>query len=250
MKYILAIIIALFLLACAPVALEKTSETAPAPIEPKVIKPAPAPTFEPVVETTPTVVEEPPLPKDIAYIVEKGLAVTSYQYEFDNSKPDTYEVYLRDTKFRKVYRDTMRFKEGVYYNEVYVNPSQKQAVGVCTKLGTTCGPIWNKAFKVSYEKEGELLTPQDVLRLIRPDVKKVGDQLFDNQRTLILQYINAQGKKERVWVDAYNNLPLKQEIFASGDPEEESIKEVHTFTRAIIGVRKSDVTLPENFQLS
>ncbi|MBI5133580.1 MAG: hypothetical protein HZA83_02605, partial [Thaumarchaeota archaeon] len=215
---------------------EAVPASVPAPVQPNskpkitIIPPEekPKPTYEP----------------DVAVLLQKAHAVSSYRYTFDAAKSDTYDYFVNGNKVKKVYLEPVKIRDLIYYNEVYLDLNLKTAVGVCTKGVSSCTTAWKKAYPLSFEKEEVILTPLETIIDVPYSAHVVGEELFDGQETSIVEYINTQGRMVRLWMDQYTGLPLKQVIYSvDADTEKELVK--HTFTRVILGVKKSEVTFPE-----
>ncbi len=187
---------------------------------------------------------QPQYESEVDVLITKAKSVVSYQYAFDASKGGTYTYFISGALAKKVYVEPVKLRDLVYYNEVYLDLNQKKGIGVCTKGVSTCTSVWKQAFPVNFDLEKVEFTPQDLITHIPYSAHVVGEERVDNQETSIVEFTNAQGRKERLWLDQYSGLPLKEVIY-SVDTEEEKELEKHTFTRIILGVKKSEVTFPD-----
>ncbi len=178
-------------------------------------------------------------------LIEKAKKIGNYRYTFDASKGETYDYYIYGQKAKKIYLMPIKLKGDVNYNEVYLDDFSNDAKVVCTKGVSSCTYAWKKAYGINYEKEKVDLTPLFIVENIPYSAKKVGEEVFDNQETSIIEYINGQGKKERLWMDHYTGLPLKQVVYSvdTENGDKELVK--HTFTRVILNIKKSEVVFPE-----
>ncbi len=178
--------------------------------------------------------------------ITKAKEVGAYRYTFDASKGGTYDYYIYGQNAKKVYLVPIKLKGDVNYNEVYLDTQLQDAVVVCTKGVSSCTFAWKKAYDINYDLEKVDLTPLGIVANIPYSAKKVGEETFDNQKTSIIEYMNSNDKKERLWMDHYTGLPLKQVIYSvdveNGDKE--LVK--HTFTRVILNIKKSDVIFLES----
>jgi hypothetical protein len=177
--------------------------------------------------------------------ITKAKEVGSYRYTFDASKGGMYDYYIYGQNARKVYLVPIKLKGDVNYNEVYFDTNLQNAVAVCTKGVSSCNFAWKKAYNVDYEKERVYLTPMSVVDNIPYSAKKVGEEVFDNQKTSIIEYVNGEGRKERLWMDHYTGLPLKQVIYSVDVENGDKELTKHTFTRVILNIKKSEVMFPE-----
>ncbi|MBI2666708.1 hypothetical protein HYX13_03795 [Candidatus Woesearchaeota archaeon] len=74
-------------------------------------------------------------------------------------------------------------------------------------------------------------------------MKKVEN--VDGRSTEIIEDLNIEGKLERLSLDKFYGLPLKQVIYSSADPKSE-MEVKHTYTRLGVGqLKEKDVILPE-----
>ncbi len=263
-KRIFAVFVVLFVLflvvSCTPLIQKPNGEAAPMEkaVKDNVVEKSAVPVQETAKEVVvqpnskPKITIVPPKEKPkpmydpiVGDLIEKTKKIDNYQYTFDASKGGTYDYYIYGQKAKKVYLVPIKLKGDVNYNEVYLDNPLQDAVVVCTKGVSSCTYAWKKAYQISYIKEKVDLTPLVVVANIPYSAKKVGEEVFDNQKTSIIEYINGQDKKERLWMDHYTGLPLKQVIYSvdteTGDKE--LVK--HTFTRVILNIKKSDVMFPE-----
>lgn len=182
---------------------------------------------------------------EVLSLLEKSKNVTAYKYYFDTFKGGKYyEVFVREGKVRKVYSDVLKFGEEHYYNEVYLNSLDKEAVAVCTQGGVLCTSVWNKAFLVDYDTEKVSFVPVDLLFNLSYDAHKVGEEIFDNRKAVIIEFVNGKGMKEKLWLDAFYGVPLKQVVYDELGKEGEK----HTFTHFIVGVSDEEVMLPASYE--
>ncbi len=200
---------------------------------------------------------EQQLDPEIEELLTKGKDDTNYNYlflsrvrdDYGNYNEAWYTVFVKDKKAKKVYLDPKKLRGDIFYNEVYLDTEKGTAIGICTTLGVLCEKILDKAYALDYSSEKVGVTPVDVLKKVGLNAKKVGEEVLDNRKTTLIEYTNFKGQKERLSVDNYFGLPLKQVIYlASG--EEEIIAETTTFSKiSVDNVRSADVTLPEKYQL-
>lgn len=234
-KYVvlLTVLAALFLFSCT----SSTPETAPLP-EPSSesqwgsIQPSSR-----VKESAPNA--------EILELLEKNKDATNYHYFFDAEKADGYEIFISGSKVKKVYLDAKPLRGDIFYNNIYLNLETKTAVGICNKPGVTCGAVWNKAYVLDYTTEKIGLTPVEMIPRVN-NPQEIGSEVMLNRDLTILEFVNADGKKERWSVDDFYGLPSRQIIYSADDEVEES----HTFTRLSVGqVQDEEVALPKEYEL-
>ena len=233
----------LWLLAACTVPSKVVSEVSPEPAVPatfiKVVKEKTPLVLPPVI---PAVISEDPA---LAALLLKNKDATNLHYIFDAEKVTGYEIYLRGGKAKKIYTDTKFLRNEVYYNKVFLDWSSQQAVGICDKLGISCSSIWNKAYQVPFESEGIYATPAEVVQRVRYG-REVGSEFFDDRKLKIIEFVNREEKRERLSVDPYYGLPLRQVIFAADNTMEEQ----HTFINLEVGqIKESEVTVPTQYAL-
>ncbi len=188
-------------------------------------------------------VQEPAPNAEIIELLEKNKDATNYHYVYDAEKADGYEVFISGSKVKKVYLDTKPLRGDIFYNTIYLNRETKTAVGICNKPGVTCGAIWNKAFVLDYDKEKISSTPVELLsRVSNP--QEAGSEVLLSRELTIIEFTNADGKKERWSVDDFYGLPSRQAVYSPDD----EVEEIHTFIKLSVGqVREEEVTLPEEY---
>ena len=144
-------------------------------------------------------------------------------------------------KIKKVYFDTVKLRSGVYYDTVYLDLTAGTARGTCTTTGVLCGPILNNAYILNFGEQEPPFTPVELLSKIGSDAAIVGTEQFTNRAAQIIEYTNAQGAKERLSIDTYYGIPLRQVKYNSAGEQQEE----HTFTRIGVGnVKAADVSFP------
>lgn len=232
--FILAIIlVVLFLISCA----KEITETSPDP------EPASGSRWGSIQPSSR--VTEPAPNAGIIALLEKNKDATNYHYVFDADRSEGYEVFISGSKVKKVYLEAKPLRGDIFYNAIYLDREIKTAVGICNKLGVTCGAIWNKAYLLDYGPENIGPTPVEIIQKVG-NAQEVGSEVLLNRDLKIIEFINAEGKKEHWSLDNYYGLPSRQVIYSSDDKVEES----HTFTKLSVGqVRQEEVTLPAEYVL-
>lgn len=253
LSIISVMVVILFLVSCSPMLLKKTTDDStnvPAETE----KASEEAGEEVTVNQKPTITVVPPLEDSTGYsaeikeLMDKNKKVKSYRYIYDVPSGDSYEYFTTGPKVKKYYNILRKSNlVNVYYNEVYLNSNTKQAYALCTLSAYSCTYSRDKAFQINYDKEKVDVTIFDLVRSMGYDAHKVGEEMIDNVQTIIIEHTNKQGKKERLWLDTYYGMPMKQIIY---DNVEGAMKEEkHTFSRLIVPVLDSEVTMPVNYEL-
>ena len=193
---------------------------------------------------------------EVAAIVEKSSSVTNYKYLFSSKirnrvelyDEKKYDVYVANGVFKKVYSHPLKFQENIYYDQVYIDPAARTAVGICAAKGVSCEGLERKSFIVSYDAEKISLLPLDLLHSLPPQARKTGKELVDDRQASIIEY-PVTGGKEKISVDDYSGIPLKWDVLTvNGD--EETLQQEFTFTQLVVGnIKQSDITLPAGYAL-
>ena len=192
-----------------------------------------------------TTISKPKMNPVMQELLHKNKFATNYYYMFDGDNAQGYEVFRRGNRIKKVYTDTIELRNGVYYNKVYIDLDGQKAIGICDKPGVTCHSLWNNAFELSFEKEKIYPTPVDIINQVQY-AESVGSEVIDNRQLTIIEYTNPEGNKERLSVDNYYGLPLRQVKY---DPFG-NIEEKHTFTNIVMGqLHEEDVILPPQYSM-
>jgi len=247
------VVVILFLVSCSPLLLKKTTDdSATAPTETQEDL---ADETEVVVNQKPTITVVPPTDDsatgysaEIQELMDKNKKVKSYKYIYDVPSGDSYEYYVSGDKAKKKYISLRKSNLlNVYYDEVYLYLNTKKAYASCTLGASSCVAIWKRAYPTNFDKQVVSLTPLDLVNSMGYDARKVGEEVIDNIQTVVVEHTNKQGKKERLWLDTFYGMPMKQIIY---DGVEGAMKEEkHTFTRLIVDVLESEVTMPVDFQI-
>ena len=234
MKYILPflMVIVLFLIAgCAPSVGTQAPDDTPREVDNgDEVAPSP-PQKEPTAE--------------VKELLEKHNPLKSVQYLMDTGLANTFTVYLRGDKLKKEITRS-RYEaitaDFVYYNTVYVDRVARTAYTHCIFDQLCPALIRDQALVLDFEDE-DIITPIQIIEGVTY-AEKVGQERFDNRDTIILEYTNDDGKRERLWVETFFGLPLQQRIY-DGD----EVAERRTFTRVSFNsVKDDDVTLPDTYE--
>ncbi len=190
------------------------------------------------------------LDSQVVELVEKAKKIESYTYLLDEADPKGFTVFVYKNKSKKKYLSPVKREGEIFYNEVYLDDTNKNAVAICRDGGVLCEGLGDKVFTLTYEAERNLVDP---LNLVREVVlaEKVGTEKIDNRATLIIKYLNKEGLTEKLWLDEFYGVPMRQVVFAPQQDNEETELLKHTFTKIKIGsVKEADVTVPESFRKS
>jgi len=247
------VLISLFVVSCAQ---QKEDLPVPSPIE----NTPPPETAAPVVEEIP----QPAAPvqksysKDVEELLLKGKGKANYKYYFSSMAPNQfgqyeekagYDLYVRDSKMKKSYASPVKIDSANMYDAVYLDSAEKKAFGMCI-TDTNCVNIQNKAYPLDYESEKVSLTPSSILKDVSYDAKIVGTEIFDSSNTKILEYVNKDGDKERLNIDSYSGLPLKQIKYIIENDVTKDLSR-NMFTQVVVGsVKLSDVQLPSGVNVT
>jgi len=196
--------------------------------------------------------------EEVAELIEKNKGASNYRYtinansrnQYDNFNHDYfYEVYFKDDKIKKIYNEPVKLKLDIFYNIVYLDLEDEVAYGVCDGTTVLCDGLDKKAYDVGYNKENVVLDPLFLLDKITYAAKIVGSETLNGRKATILEYVNKQGTKERLSVDTYYGLPLKQVVYELDDDEEVVVKRNDFNIINVGGVKNADVNLPEEYEI-
>jgi len=237
-EILVILVISIFLLSACTPAVEKVSTSEKSsPAEKKVSSG----------EVPPVVL--PPLDFEIAALLNKNKEATNYNYVYDAEKTQGYAVYRLGNKVKKVYSEPLKMDANIFLNTFYLDLEKKTAFGICDKLGVTCSEQWNKAYPLDFSTQETALSPLDLANAVPITAKIFGGESVDGRSTEIIEYLNAEGKLERLSLDKFYGLPIKQVIYSSADAKSE-VEVKHTYTRLAIGqLKESDVSLPEGVEM-
>ncbi|MBU1973976.1 MAG: hypothetical protein KKH52_01110 [Nanoarchaeota archaeon] len=195
---------------------------------------------------------------EVVELIEKSEKVNSYHYSFislirqsNNNYEEvaTYQAYLKGDKIKKIYLSPVKLNQEFYYIDIYLNINEKTAVGTCSTNSVLCDDLDNQAFKLVYTSEKISPTPLDLLSALPLSAQKIGEETIENRKAAVLSYTNSDGKLEKLSVDTYSGIPLKQIIYQLED-DEEVVLEKNTFSLdGLNDVKNADVTLPDNYEL-
>ncbi len=198
----------------------------------------------------------------IKELKDKSAQIDNYYYRFQSVvigsngisvENNAYSLMVRGLQSKKVYLQPKNWKEDIYYNEVYLDSNQKTAYVACTDSGVLCDPSKLKAYRFSYDTESVSITPKKIMEDLNPaDYKVLGFILIGPRRAVILEKITSEATKEKLFVDDYYGLPLRQVFFNLNEDEEEVIMVDRLFGFIGAGsgtVKLNDVTIPESLEV-
>jgi len=231
------LVLVLFLISCAPTAPEQPTAPAPKPV-----------LTEPSTETVDKVPEQKLSPA-VEQLVSKNHDTTNYKFLLDAFDTNSYEVSVKENKVKKVYTNPVKYQRDKFYTTVYLDLTARTAVATCEEPGVLCESIWGKYMQLNFNDQQLSLTPLTVIENIGNDATIVGTENFENRAATIIEYTNDAGMTERVSIDTYYGLPLRQEIY-SQQGDERVLQQKHTFTRQAVGsVKNAEVTLSAEYEL-
>lgn len=196
---------------------------------------------------------------EVAELIAESDDISSYHYSFRSMVRDnvgnfketaSYQAFIKGDKIKKTFISPKEFDNEFYYNQVYLDAQKRVAYAVCEGSGVLCEGFYNKARKISYNTEKISATPLDLIQSIPADAAKVEEETIENRKAAIIAYKNSQGQYEKLSIDTYSGIPLKQIIYTLED-DEEVILEKNTFSLdGINSVKNSDVTLPDRYEIT
>ena len=183
---------------------------------------------------------------DVKTLLAKSKGITNYYYLYDNEDIESYEILVKDSRMKKVYVTPVKLSGETFYDEVYLDSSKKTAIAICTKTSVLCDSSRGKAYSLNYENQLPKIDPVNLINQVKT-AQKVGTQVIDNRQTTVLEYINVDGKREKLFVDDFYGIPLQQIIYEN---EEDEILEKHLFAKLSVGnVKENEITMPSSYTL-
>ncbi|MBI4980832.1 hypothetical protein HZC30_04725 [Candidatus Woesearchaeota archaeon] len=181
----------------------------------------------------------------------KSTVMTSTGLYLDDAN---YQVKIKGEKIKKTYIEPKFWKEDIFYDEVYLDVVQETAYGVCSKLGITCEGINHNAYKLDYAAEDVTITPRIIMDgLIPTQVKVTGETYYQKRKVILLEFTTPEGNQERLFVDDFYGLPLRQVIFRLNEDDDEVVLVDRTFNLIGAGsgtVKNSEVNVPNDFEVA
>jgi len=211
-----------------------------------------------IVENTPVpnIIEESQVyPDEITELIERSTNLESYHYFFSSSKMnqfesyqagESYQAYVKGNKIKKIYSEPVKLDSDTHYNEVYLDSKKETALVTCNSRTVLCDGNRLKAYSLDYAAVKINLNPLEIIKKLPKDVKKIGTEAIDNRQAAVLEYVNADGNKEKLYLDTYSGFPLKQESFIQDDDEDILFQKNNFDLKGINNVKNSDMILPDN----
>jgi len=197
----------------------------------------------------------------IQELMDKAKAINNYRFHYRTIylnanglylEDPAYEVLVRDNKAKKIYFEAKKSDPMMYYNEVYLDFSQKTAFGVCSLAGITCRGLKDIAYRLNYGEEKYQASLLETLAEIPTNAKTTGTTLFNNRQAIIVEFKLPTGNMKRLFLDNFYGLPLKEEEYKITENGELIILS-RDFTPLVAGsgtVKTTDVNLPTTLTVS
>ncbi len=189
---------------------------------------------------------------DVLAVISKGKVKDNYKYRYSSSflnKNGQYQqrqgfiVSIKGSKIKKEYSDLQKPDVSTSYDAVFLDPDAKTAYAICSLTEAKCGESYMKRYVLSYEDEKLAITPLEVLSMIGYDAYLKGTEVYEDRKAYVLYHTNAQGNKEKLLIDKFYGIPLKQEIYKQEGDEEKKIEENSFVIMTVGGVKDSDVNI-------
>lgn len=192
-------------------------------------------------QPSPAAEPEVQMSSDIINVLNKADSVTSVKYSLSKYVPggdnEFATIYVKGNKMKYV----ISLKSGVYpadtrYDTVYINLSERQAVGYCEDTTTERCEDPNKAVSVDLNKLF-IETPFDVLSSLKTAVKE-SSEMFDSKEAMIVKD-DLNGNTRRVWIWTYKGIPVKYELTNKDDAK---VRTVEFKSLVVNGVKDSELS--------
>lgn len=164
-----------------------------------------------VLQNSSTMVAEPTFGPAInpaaSALFQKSSSITSMHYIYYGPPNDAlgYEVYVGWNRSKVVLPKQVQFSDGLYFDTIYLDKRLGVAVAYCES--DSCPKVASKGpFRVDYSSY-DFKTPFDFLGLV--EVKIKGDELFENRRVSVIDFIDRSGISGTMLVDKSVGVPLK-----------------------------------------
>jgi hypothetical protein len=248
----LVVLLSFILLSCVPN--EVDDITLPEPEESPEEEVLPPSLTEEVIEPQNNILQKDLSPA-IAELIAKTQGLKNYQYNYlprarNNNQQmvdgKIFEVLIRDHLIKKIYPTPQNFEAGWFYDTVYLDTVKETAVGVCSNdQSVLCEGILTQAYTLSFDAEKLTITPLELVGAL-DTATEVTSVVINNRKALVIEYTNKHGQIERLSLDTYYGIPLKQEIFITEDSKVAIVS--NSFSRPVLNnVKSSDVTLPTRY---
>lgn len=182
--------------------------------------------------------ELPPLSQELLDLIAKAEGIGSIEYSYGEYKPGEagifMHVYVREDKIKQVF--SIRggtYTPGTMYDSVYLDLAEKTVKAYCEDI-EDCEDT-DALIPVNYN-DFIVETPLSLLRTIKYGEIK-GSAMFGNREAIIIEFINEQGNKQRVWLWNYWGVPIKYEIYSA---DGERIKKVEYKGMIVNQLKSSD----------
>ncbi len=176
---------------------------------------------------------------EVKALLAKHSSVKSFKTIVDDGELDTFTIIVYGDKIKKTVPFTRYYDKKTFANDVYIDRAAKTAYGLCSDNFHCDKDRRINAEKQDYDKVNPV-TPLDIIKGVS-SAEKISEEMFDRKQTMVIEYTNAAGKRERLWVDKFSGLPVQQKIY-----EGESVAEEHAFTEmAVNAYSEEDASLPE-----
>lgn len=221
-----------------PLASQETQPETRSPSEPATTSTPVIPTTSPAI--SPVIIA----PDEIKELLTRHTSIKSFGTNVDDGTLNAYSIKVHGSKIRKEIIVQPMYDNNTVIDTVYLDRAAKTAYGACFD-GFICPKgRQNLAFPADFYKE-DVLSPTDIIPKSGL-VQQVGKEQIDGRPTIIIEYNNSDTNRERLWLDAYSGIPMRQRIYSD---ERTSLE--HTFTRlAVNAYSEEDVSVPATFNIS
>jgi hypothetical protein len=192
-----------------------------------------------------------------------GQKVNSYKYNYKSIYHDnedgllvqekSYTAIISGNLVRKSYGNSIKFNKDFSYFDAYLDTSKKVAYGTCAKATITCtSEHYHKAYQIDYYKEELDVTPIELISKLDDDAKVIGERDYNNRKVTMVDSKRLEGNYQRLYVDNFYGLPLKQIIFIYNANNEEVVLRERYFDLIAAGpgsVKLSEVIIPSEFTI-
>lgn len=158
----------------------------------------------------------PPMPQEIQDIIAKADNIESIEYKYREKIANTMGIYMHVfvkgnllKQIRSLHAED-EYLPGTRYDTVYINTAKKSVKAYCEdkdKCEDTDAVIPTNGFDEFITE-----TPLILLKSIRyAEIKE--KIIYDSKESTVIEFINDDGYKQKVWLWTFRGIPIKSEIY-------------------------------------
>ncbi|MCK4588988.1 MAG: hypothetical protein KAT77_00975 [Nanoarchaeota archaeon] len=202
---------------------------------------------EPAPEPTPAPTPTKTMTQEVKDLLAAHSRIKSYEFIKNLGDPVPQQFYGKGDKYVKFVPRPSKYNDpSENYDRVFIDRAAKTASAYCGDVDEVKCPkeFRNEAYSLSFTDE-DVVLPLDLLKGVT-GAEKIGSKVIDSRKTVLIQFINADNQKERLYIGSFYGFVFQRDIV--GDDDE--VIESDTFTSASFdAIKDSDVNLPEGVKI-